>query len=460
MKILLIIHNCNSPYNIFPCGLAYLASVIRNEGHSCTIFDQATTHKTNDQLISHIQSEGDYDFIGMGFQAAYFHTAFEIAKAIKKVSEKTPLILGGSAPSASPEYFLRKFNADYVLTGESENSIVKFLDVIKQNAECKEVDGLFWKENIDIHSTQKGEPPKDLDAIPFPAWDLFDMKSYTFPRRLPGVGHIVMPIGMVTTRGCPYSCKFCFRLEKSFRKRSIESCIEEIKYLLKTYNINYIAFLDELFIFSKQRTLKFCESILNNDLSFNWSCTARFNIADREQLHMMKKAGCVVVSYGLESGDQKILDEMDKKITVEQILEISAITKEEGLLVSVPSMFGLPGEDAQSLQKTVDAVIEATSWHDKRTLRPMQPYPGSYYFDYCIKKGLLKNEDDFFSRFFSSEKWTVNLTDIPDSEFDHYIFEANKYLLKNYYDNLFKNDLKMFQKVYFSNNRNNFIPMR
>ena len=175
---------------------------------------------------------------------------------------------------------------------------------------------------------------------------------------------------------------------------------------------------------------------------------------------MMKKAGCVIVSYGLESGDQKILDEMDKKITVEQILEVSSITKEENILVSVPSMFGLPGEDKQSIQKTVDTIVKATSWHDKRTLRPMQPYPGSYYYDYCINKGLLKNEDDFYSRFFSSEKWTVNLTNIPDREIDQCIYEANKYLLNKYYENLLENDLKMFQQVYFANNSKNFVPMR
>ena len=98
----------------------------------------------------------------------------------------------------------------------------------------------------------------------------------------------------------------------------------------------------------------------------------------------MKKAGCVLVAYGLESGDQRILDEMDKKIKVEQIFEISAITKEEGMLVAFPSMFGLPGENEDSLKKTVNAIVAATSWHDKRTIRPMQPYPGSYYWDYCL----------------------------------------------------------------------------
>ncbi|GAI33802.1 unnamed protein product, partial [marine sediment metagenome] len=123
----------------------------------------------------------------------------------------------------------------------------------------------------------------------------------------------------------------------------------------------------------------------------------------------MKKAGCLEISYGLESGDQKILDEMDKRITVEQILEIAAITKEEGILVTVPSMFGLPGETEESLQKTVEAIIATTSWHDRRTIRPMQPYPGCPYWHQCIKQGLLKDEEDFFSRYISSEKWTVNM---------------------------------------------------
>jgi len=460
MRVLLIMHECNSPYNILPYGLAYLASVIRNAGHYVKVFDQAVTHKTDNELVSFVQTEGPFDFIGMGFQAAYFHIAYKTAKAIKTVSGKTPFVLGGSAPSASPLYFITKFNADYVIIGECENSILQFLEVLKQNINCKDVDGLYWREAGEIKFTNKGAPPAELDDIPYPAWDLFDMKSYTFPRRMPGVNHLVRPLGMLTTRGCPYSCKFCFRLEKGFRIRSVESCIEEIKLLINKYHVNYIGFHDDLFMFSKKRTLEFCESILHNNLSFNWACNGRFNIADREQLRIMNKAGCVQISYGLESGDQRILNEMDKKISVDQIFEISNISKEEGLLVSVPSMFGLPGEDKKSLQKTVDAVIAATSWHDKRTLRPMQPYPGSFYFDYCLDNDLLENEDDFFSRYYSSEKWTVNLTNVPDRDFDQLLFEANKKLLNKYYENLLENDLKMFKEVYFENKSSNFVPMR
>ncbi|MFC1869948.1 B12-binding domain-containing radical SAM protein [Chloroflexota bacterium] len=460
MRILLVMHEGNSPYNVFPYGIGYLAAALRNAGHAVTIFDQATGHYADKELYSFIKSEKPFDFIGVGFQAAYFHAAQNTCKAIKDACGDTPLVLGGSAPSASPAYFLKKFNADYVLIGEADLSVLDLVSALQGNIKLQDVGGLCWQQDGTIMSTPRKDPPKDLDALPFPAWDLFDMKSYTFPHRHQGVTNLVKPLGMLTSRGCPYTCKFCYRIEKGFRVRSIENCLEEIRLLINKYGVNFIAFHDDLFIVSKKRTLAFCEAIEKSGLRFNWLCNGRFNIADREQLKAMKRTGCVLISYGLESGDQKILDEMDKKITVEQILEVSAITKEEGILVSVPSMFGLPGETAESLEKTVEAVIAATSWHDKRTIRPMQPYPGSPYWYQCLKQGLIKDEEDFYSRYFSSEKYTVNMSDVSDSEFDKVMYQANVKLLRAHYEHALETDIQMFQNVYFENDATTFVPMR
>ncbi len=460
MNILLVMHECNSPYNVFPYGIGYLAAVLRNAGHSVTIFDQATSHYSDTELYNYIQSSEPFDFIGVGFQAAYFPIVKNTCQAIKKACGNTPMVLGGSAPSASPGYFINKFDADYVMVGECENSVLKLVDYLNGEIKPQQVEGLCWKDNGEIRQNPKGKPPKEIDMFPFPAWDLFDMKSYTAPRRVPGVNKLVRALGMLTTRGCPYTCKFCFRMEPGYRIRSVTNCMEELRILTNNYGVTHIGFHDDLFMVSKKRTLEFCEAINKNGLKFTWSCNGRFNIADREQLKAMRNAGCVHISYGLESGDQKILDEMDKRITVEQILDISAITKEEGILVTVPAMFGLPGETEESLNKTADAIIASTSWHDKRTLRPMQPYPGSYYFDYCVKHGLLKDEDDFFTRYFSSENFVANLTDLPDLEFNNALFKANKRLLKEYYEHAYEADIGMFERVYFESESNGFVPMR
>jgi anaerobic magnesium-protoporphyrin IX monomethyl ester cyclase len=460
MRILLVIHKCNSPYNVFPYGFGYLASALRKAGHSIIIFDQATGHYSDRELSSFIGSEKPFDFIGMGFQAAYFPVVKNTVKAIKDACGKIPLVLGGSAPSASPQYFLSKFNADYVLIGEADYSILDFARALQGEIKFEDVSGLCWKEDGEARVSLRQGPPKNLDALPWPAWDLFDMKSYTFPRRHPNVKGIIRPMGMLTSRGCPYTCKFCFRIEKGCRLRSIDNCLQEIRFLIDEYGVNFIEFHDDLFMISKKRTLDFCEAIKKSGLRFNWTCNGRFNIADREQLKSMKRAGCVEVSYGLESGDQKILDEMDKKITVGQILDVSAITKEEGMLVTVPSMFGLPGETEESLRKTVDTIIAATSWHDKRTVRPMQPYPGCPYWYECLEKGLLKDEEDFYSRYFSSEKRTVNMSCVPDADFDRLLYQANERLLRAHYEHAFKRDMESFKKIYFNDNADGFIPMR
>ena len=460
MRVLLVMHECNSPYNVFPYGIGYLAAALKKAGRSVTIFDQATAHYTDKELYSFIKSERPFDFIGLGFQSAYFPVIKNTCKAIKEACGNTPFVLGGSAPSASPAYFLKKVNADYILTGEADNSIAIFLKALYGEIKFESVSGLCWEQDGNIRINPRQQPPKDLDELPFPAWDLFDMKSYALPRRNPGVPGLIRPMGILTSRGCPYTCKFCYRMEKGYRIRSIANCLEEIRLLIEKYNVNFISFHDDLFMVSKKRTMDFCEEIRKSGLSFKWLCNGRFNIANREQLRAMKKAGCVSISYGLESGDQKILDEMDKKITIKQILEVAAITKEEGIIVTVPAMFGLPGETKESLNKTVEAVIATTSWHDKRTIRPMQPYPGSPYWYQCIEQGLLKDEEDFYSRYFSSEKWTVNMSKVPDSEFDNVLYKANEKLLKKHYEHALKEDLRMFHKVYFDYKSDDFIPMR
>ncbi len=460
MNVLLIAHRCNPPYSVFPHGIGYITAVLQKAGHKVTIFDQADSRYSNKQLYSFLKKEKPFDFIGLGFQAAYFHIAKEVSKTIKEACPDVPFVLGGSAPSASPEYLIDKFNADYVLIGEADETVISFTRALAGDIPLDEVAGLCWRQDGEIKLTARQEPPQNLDAIEFPAWDSFDMKAYTFPCRLPGVTDFVKPMGVMTSRGCPYTCKFCYRIEKSCRWRSIENCIEEIRLLMDRYDVNFIMFRDDLFMPNKKRTLEFCQAIQKSGLRFNWSCNGRFNIADREQIKAMKKAGCVEISYGLESGDQKILDEMDKRITVEQILEVAAMTKAEGVLVAVPSMFGLPGETEESLAKTVDTIIAATSWHDKRTVRPMQPYPGCPYWYECIEQGLLKDEDDFYSRYFSSEKWTVNMADVLDSEFDTLLYKANKKLLAEHYKHKLQENIQMFENIYFQDNIKNFVPMR
>lgn len=460
MRVLLVVHDCNAPYNVFPYGIGYLAAAMRNAGHKVAIYDQAITHASTEDLYAYIRNEPRFDMIGMGFQAAYFHVCYEVAQTIKKACGAIPFVLGGSAPSASPEYFLDKFNADYVLVGEAENSINKLLKIIEGKEDPQSVPGLYWRAGEEIRHSLKIPPPENLDDLSFPAWDLFDMQSYTFPRRQAGVDHLCRAFGMLTTRGCPYACKFCFRLEPGFRMRSKENVIEELKYLIGKYNVNFVSFHDDLFMASKKRTLDMCEAFLESGLKFNWLCNGRFNIADNEQLKIMRKSGCVLISYGLESGDQKILNEMDKRITVQQMYEVARLTKEEGILVTVPAMFGLPGETKESIHKTVDVILATTSFHDKRTLRPMQPYPGSFYYRDCVQKGLLKDENDFYGRYFSSEKWTVNLSDIHSEELDKVVFEANERLLRAHFERELEDHLNMFRNVYFAHDAMSFIPMR
>lgn len=460
MRILLVVHECNSPYNVFPYGLGYLAAAFARFGAEVEVFDQAITHRSDAELAAHLRANGPYAMVGLGFQAAYFRTVVKTCAAINAAKGSAKLVLGGSAPSASPAYMLARMQADFVLTGEGDESGQALLGMLAGDLGPGEVPGLAWRDGEAIRVNPVGPPPRDLDALPFPAWEKFDLASYAFPRRIPGVSGLPRVLGLLTSRGCPYKCKFCYRMTPGARLRSIGNCIAELTEAVRRYGIEHFGFHDDLFMVNKKRTLEFCEAIRAANLNITWLCNGRFNIADREQLRAMRQAGCIQVSYGLESGDQAILDEMDKRITVEQILEVSAITREEGLLVGVPAMFGLPGETRASLRKTVDLIIATTSWHDRRTLRPMQPYPGCQYFKDCVARGLLQGEEDFYSRYFSSESFTVNLTALADHEFNEALLEANTRLLEEHYRRALEADLAAYRKIYFEQDSAGFVPMR
>jgi len=440
--------------------MGYLAAALTRFGAEVEVFDQAITHRSNAELAAHLRANGPYAMIGLGFQAAYFRTVAGTCAAVNAAKGRAKLVLGGSAPSASPVYILNKLQADYVLTGECDESAAALVALLRDELAPAEVPGLCWRDGGEVRLNPVGPPPRDLDALPLPAWDEFDMAAYSFPRRVAGVPGLPRVLGLLTSRGCPYKCKFCYRMTPGVRLRSIAGCVAELTEAVRRYGVQHFGFHDDLFMVNKKRTLEFCEAIRAANLGITWLCNGRFNIADREQLRAMRQAGCIQVSYGLESGDQAILDEMDKRITVAQIREVSAMTREEGMLVAVPAMFGLPGETRESLRKTVELIIATTSWHDRRTLRPMQPYPGCQYFTDCVAQGLLKDEDDFYSRYFSSESFTVNLTALSDREFNEALYEANARLLEEHYRHALDADLASYRKIYFEHDARGFVPMR
>jgi radical SAM superfamily enzyme YgiQ (UPF0313 family) len=231
---------------------------------------------------------------------------------------------------------------------------------------------------------------------------------------------------MVTSRGCPYRCNFCFHTNK-FRFRSPERVAQEVALLQERYRITFIQFYDDLFMSSKERCLSLCDAFAKNNLKFRYRINGRVNIVDDEQLLALKSTGCEAIGYGIESGDQQVLDYMHKKTTIRQIHQAVESTKRHGIHVTTPMIFGQPIENLESLNASKELLMALIDGHESspRDIRRLTPYPGTDIYKWAVKKGRIKNEEDFFRRFQGAFQFSFNLTNLSDEIFEASLKDAN-----------------------------------
>lgn len=450
MKVLLIAYDNGSYIHEFPMGLAYIASALRNAGHDVVIYNQDKFHYPESHLVDYL-TKNHFDVVGLGIIGGYYQyqKLLKISEAINCVPNRPLYILGGHGPVPEPEYFLKRTKADVIVIGEGDMTVVNLLDAFENKRSLSSVNGIAYLDGGRLVRTKPQELIKDLDSIPLPAWDLFPMDYYSLFRR-PHIKNSERAFFVLSARGCPFRCNFCYRMDKGFRPRSPESIIEEIQILKKDYGISYIEFLDELLMASAERTVVLCEAFIKAGLNIKWSCNGKLNFATPEVLRVMKKAGCVFINYGIESMDDNMLKVMNKNLTTDQIIKGIEATLAEGISPGFNIIFGNIGETPEILQKGVEFLLKYDDHSQLRTIRPVTPYPGCDLYYYAIEKGLLKDCADFYeNKHINSDLLSVNFTDLSDDEFHRVLFEANKTLLKNYYQHLSESMLRVAEKLYF-----------
>jgi radical SAM superfamily enzyme YgiQ (UPF0313 family) len=232
---------------------------------------------------------------------------------------------------------------------------------------------------------------EDLDSLPFPAYHLFPMEHYRpalgLYRRLPAVG-------MITSRGCPYECTFCAtqgQWGRRTRLRSAENIVEEIRMLQTDFGIREVFFYDDTFTVSKERVQNICEQLLKGGIDLSWTCMSRVNTIDMELLRLMKRAGCHHILYGIESGDNTILDNIKKRIDLEQAYSAVAMTQKAGIAARASFMFGNQGETEETMQRTLDYAIKLDP--DFAFFNVATPYPGTAMYDWALENGYLKTHE-------------------------------------------------------------------
>lgn len=432
-RVLLIVHDNYQNDNDFPLGPAYLAVVLKREGIDVKVYCQDVFHYPNSHLAEFLDSNC-FDLIGLGFMAARFkETVAPLCQVINQNKKDAWLVLGGHGPSPIPEYVLRKTGADVVAIGEAEETIVDLVNCKVNKGDLGAIKGIAYRDREEVYINERRRPIRDLDSIPFPAWELFPMEKYSTSEVYPGQEESERNLAILTTRGCTGRCSFCYRIERGIRWRSVDTIIEEMKILIFKYGVTYFFIADELTFFNKKRVFEFEEALKKNGLRIKYYCDIRAKLVDKEVAESLKRSGCQLVNIGFESMDQKVLDRMNKGTTVNHNIRAVAVCNEVGLTMGLNVMWANPYDTKESLWRLVDFLKQYNTYGQLRTIRPVTPYPGCPLYDDAIEMGLLKGPDDFFEKFKNSDLITVNYTDMPTEECHRLLFAANTELILDHF---------------------------
>jgi len=382
MRIALISPKWNKKANDYPpLGLGYLAAVLEQNHHQVKIFDFSLNSVST--LESDVQQVTAFSphLVGLTAMTSVYHSALETATLLKAYLGR-PIVLGGPHATMCPERILNESPViDYIVRGEGEETVLELVEALRGDRDLSSVNGLTYRRRGEVISNPDRELITDLDALPFPARHLFDLKRYGLctPEGLPMAT-------ILSSRGCPYNCSYCFKgiVGRTYRQRSPENIIAELRQLIDEYGIRDFYFIDDLFTIDSRRLEAITAGLIAQRLDIRWQCLGRVDRVSAESLRQMYAAGCRRIHYGIESGNQEILRRISKGIKLEQVRSAVRWAKEAGIQVKGYFMLGLPGDTEETMQQTIDLAVELDL--DESMFSLTTPFPGTRLWDELVKK--------------------------------------------------------------------------
>lgn len=380
-----------------PLWASLLAGHLRGLGYAVELWDaevEERSHKETAERIAEINPIlAVISVSGTNPSASTMNMtgAGNIVKHLKQIAPSIKTMFHGLHPSALPERTLREEPVDFVCQGEGFYTLPKLIDALKNNESTFKIDGLWYSENGQVRSNPRPPAFENLDELPMAAWDLLPMKKYRahnwhcFDKI-----HSRQPYGLLyTSLGCPYNCTFCcinaIFGKPGIRYRSPQRVLEDIDFLVRNYGIRNIKIIDELFAFREKRVIEICDLIIERDYDLNMWAYARVNTVTPRMLEKMKKAGINLVAYGFEAGNKRVLDGVNKSYDLGIVDNVLKMTYEAGLYVGANFIFGLPDDDFDSMQDTLNMAVEINAeWTNFYTT---MAYPGSKLYEEALEKG-------------------------------------------------------------------------
>ncbi len=384
-----------------PLGLLSIGTVLRQKGYQMRIIDGAQDENYILNIKNEITSSG-FSFIGISVMTAQIPMALELSRAIKKSAPNNLVVWGGVHPTLFPAQVCADDFVDIVVIGEGEFTAVELAESIVLQNPLDKIKGIAYKKGAEV-VINASRPQADINTLPFFDYDLLDVEYYIVKDRsdvggryLEG-GHVRRSLPILSGLGCPYNCKFCIEsvLRKKYRRRDVVDLVGEVKRLIANYEINEVSFVDDLFFADKKWFFEFLDLIESTKLKFYWGANVRADYFNQDYLNLkllkrMRNLGCYHLGLGAESGSERILNKIDKKIKKSDVMNAARLCKESNINLAFSFMIALPGETQKEMMQTIKFAYELASVNPRNShiIGPniYRPYPGSAILEEAVKE--------------------------------------------------------------------------
>ena len=419
MKVLLInppqifFSGSDEPAGNLPLGLMYIAAVLDKAGYKTEILDSF-------MISNSLKRNGETTKVGMSFDqikqeicrrkpdvvgiagpfTCQIENSVEISNLTKQIDPSILTVVGGPHVTIVPKEFLEEAkNVDIAVAGEGEYTMLDIAQYFEGKKQLNEILGIAYRKNGEIRVNSARPFIKNLDELPYPAYDLVNMELYLSPRNIGYRSFRDRAISMITSRGCTFNCCFCsvhLHMGREFRAHSASYVLDHVQYVVKKFNVKNIFFEDDNLTFNLARFEAICDGLIAKEIRIGWETPngVRADCLNLNLLKKMKKSGCQSVFFGVESGDQKILDHVIcKSLDLDRVVEVAKICRDIGLKTGAFYIIGFPGEKKEDMQKTVDFALRLKRDFDVGMhLFYATPSFGTRLFKECKAKGYIQED--------------------------------------------------------------------
>ncbi|MBZ0252217.1 MAG: B12-binding domain-containing radical SAM protein, partial [Candidatus Methylomirabilis sp.] len=370
-----------------PIGMMYVAGSLRAAGFEVECLDAHAEGVGHAEIPDRIRRAAP-DALALGTVTFTLIDALKVVAAAKAYDPDLPVVMGGLHPHLYPDETIRLPGIDYLLLGEAERSAVALFGNLGKHDRLKDVEGVVYRHPATGAVVNTGYPAllDDLDALPFPALDLMPIEKYSSV--VTAEGPVTL---MISSRGCPYGCKFCSRsiTGKQYRIRSPENVVDEAERALGL-GVREILFYDEVFGVQRDRAKAIAREILARGLRFNWMARSTINDVDPEMLALFKRAGCGLLTLGVEAASKKVLARMNKPVDLDEVHRVFKMTQNAGISTLAYFILGNPGETKDEVRQSIRYMVRLDP--DLVHVAVYTAYPATEFYDEALRSGEIASD--------------------------------------------------------------------